>query len=42
MIYINDEPVIIFDPTDESSISKDIEDSDSVTEEESGTETPLC
>lgn len=40
MIYINDEPVIHFE--DESSISKDIEDSDSVTEEESAAETPLC
>lgn len=42
MIYINDEPVIILDPDDDSSISKDIEDSDSVTDEESAVETPLC
>lgn len=41
MIYINDEPVIRLDPTD-SSISKDIEDADSVTEEASAVETPLC
>lgn len=42
MIYINNEPVINLDPIEEPSISKDIEDSSSVTDEESAVETPLC
>lgn len=41
MIYVNDEPVIRIDDID-PSISKDIEDADSVTEEASAVETPLC